>query len=753
MSIVHPSRPAWRLRPHPASPLVRQVCHLHGSTDCVDSALELHHIAGSWREEERAAHPRWTWDMVHTCSSADHSCTDSCRFLPDLSVTQLTLQEQIAHFHGAEMWNTHWQRVPDFSLDHIGELSSQLTAAQRALVQSSLAKIQAAFERMEVAGYFRRVAAFYDKLLSMGLPRPQVSFGAGFSGYDRLDERGYDRAGYTATEDHAIDQWEHRTSYQVAYFLALGRIFKLPAGHLIAYDPCYSVVDVVILATLGIRALTRTDPGRPYLRKFTVPTVFYAPGAEQTTIGDAILRTPAISDLLIECADVAWCLADSDIPDQRLHYPGTIIQHYVANYVKHSVPSFAIGMAPDMQAEAPCGEEHMVQWVPAAKRTTFEAARGGARDPKPRQGSRLERGPEMRQLLASAVSLIASISLPTLVRSSGDSGEIQAVGVHILTGPPTNTGTFDDERCSSDQVANIRNGIIEAQEMADAAIELLKPKDMNKSNGFFWIFGGSTVDPAFIIKHFTFVKKLGTPDEIRATGKFEGSRTDLIFTCIPARLPKAAAVYANTISVGRRMPSTGGVPVLNLIRLSPVALANPESYSTAASRIRGSGNIKDGFPLVDFGALGKKPVPPLAFTIIHEVQHSDPLADDPILDHLVDVRGSSGNRAYGFTQIMHELTVDEKRRNPQNYAFFALLAQSNPEIFAPDCYFGDAPLSLTPIAGQRDGETEQPLSVPEPEPAPETCGAKVPGACDACKKIIKGIPGDVMLDDFDPESA
>lgn len=56
---------------------------------------------------------------------------------------------------------------------------------------------------------------------------PTSAFGAGFSGFDRLDEREWDRAGYEYTKDHSQDNWELRSSYQIAYFIALGRIFQV----------------------------------------------------------------------------------------------------------------------------------------------------------------------------------------------------------------------------------------------------------------------------------------------------------------------------------------------------------------------------------------------------------------------------------------------------------------------------------------------------------------------------------------------
>ncbi|KAF7292099.1 hypothetical protein MIND_01236400 [Mycena indigotica] len=350
---------------------------------------------------------------------------------------------------------------------------------------------------------------------------------------------------------------------------------------------------------------------------------------------------------------------------------------------------------------------------------------------------------DARTIAHSVISFLLSfsLSLPPAAEPPLDlSSAIQAVNIHILAGTPPNplNGNFDDEKCSPAQVTAIRNGIVDARNMATGAIALLKPKDMNKSNGFFWIFGGSTVDPAIITKHFSFVLRLGTADEITSTKKYENSKTDLIFTCIPPTAPKATSAYANTQNIGRQKS------VLNLIRLSPTGLANTESYTVAAARVKASGQIQDGFPVKQVGTLSV-PAPPLAFTIVHEVQHADPLMDNPATDHLVDEKGGTGARAYGFQQIMHELSKDQKARNPQNYAFFGLLAASNPELFVPNCYIGDAPLSLAPllIAGRLRMQT--PLG-------PDTCHTTVPGACAACKKIIKGIPGDVKLPNFDPDS-
>ncbi|KAJ7254966.1 hypothetical protein B0H12DRAFT_545163 [Mycena haematopus] len=168
---------------------------------------------------------------------------------------------------------------------------------------------------MDAAGFFTKTAGFVNAAFRSAHPErpayPCSAFGAGFSGFDRIDERGWDRAGYQPTKDHSSDDWELRTSYQIAYFIALGRILQIPAGHLVAYDPCYSIVDTVLLATLGVRALRKGDPGIRHLRKFTNPTLFYAPGAEQFVFTDAIARADPIENLVILGGDASWCGRDT----------------------------------------------------------------------------------------------------------------------------------------------------------------------------------------------------------------------------------------------------------------------------------------------------------------------------------------------------------------------------------------------------------------------------------------------------------
>nr|GAT55703.1 predicted protein [Mycena chlorophos] len=311
--------------------------------------------------------------------------------------------DKIAYFHASADWDEHWLREPSFQLSADSELLSALNSRQVSLIQSSLSKIGRAYDDMKSSGYLDRLAAFFGDVFSSSSapPRPMSAFGAGFSGYDRLDADGYDRAGYTMAEGHSSTDWEARTHYQVAYFVGLGRIFRIPAGHMIAYDPCYSIVDIVILATLGIRGLTRTDTARPFLRIFTVPTLFYAPGAEQDTVGDAILRTPDSSNLLLDVGDVTWCLEPHEAVDGSGEsyegYPHDLIAAYVLSYKKVAIPAHRIEMKPGEAPEAPAGEHHMLQWIPAAQREAFEKRRGPAREP------------DIRMLGAYRVTSLASV--------------------------------------------------------------------------------------------------------------------------------------------------------------------------------------------------------------------------------------------------------------------------------------------------------------------------------------------------------
>ncbi|KAF7318452.1 SRR1 domain-containing protein [Mycena chlorophos] len=398
--VVHPMNPRYRIRPHPGSVLHRRECHAHPGGDC--SHLALHHVDGTWSDEERAAHPEWTWNLVYLCRDAAHSCVPACSFVSILSspvrlclifhlsrpvARESSVADKIAYLHASADWDEHWLREPCFQLSADSELLLALNSRQVSLIQSSLSKIGRAYDDMKSSGYLDKLASFFGDVFSSSSapPRPTSTFGAGFSGYDRLDPDGYDRAGYTMAEGHSSTDWEARTHYQIAYFVELGRIFQIPASLNVAYDPCYSIVDVVVLAALGIRGLTRTDAARPFLRIFTTPTLFYAPGAEQHTVGDAILRTPDSTQLLLQVGDVTWCLEPHEAVDGSGEsyegYPHDLIAAYVLSYKKVAIPAHRIEMKPGEAREAPAGENHLLQWIPVSQREAFEKRRGPAREP------------------------------------------------------------------------------------------------------------------------------------------------------------------------------------------------------------------------------------------------------------------------------------------------------------------------------------------------------------------------------------
>ncbi|KAF7344186.1 hypothetical protein MVEN_01709000 [Mycena venus] len=305
-------------------------------------------------------------------------------------------------------------------------------------------------------------------------------------------------------------------------------------------------------------------------------------------------------------------------------------------------------------------------------------------------------------------SVTATVIISTAIAARGSPLPLQAraVNFHILTPPTDGTtptpGTTDAEVCSPDQVSAIQAAIVDAMNMANVAIQVLGVAGVEKSNGFFWLFGGAAAaTPDEISRRFGFVNNLGTPDLITSTASFVKSPTDLIFTCVPG----STKFYAQTVNLNRPTKSNTN-PTLNLIRFGPNSLAQLGSQRAGTSR-------KDSLSVP-----AACRYPPIAFTLVHEVQHADLLLENPPVDHLADQLGPNGKAAYGFTQLQ---LMDQslKKLNPQNYAYFGLLAQSNPEFFAPDCFIG-GPL----------GSRRRALS---------------------CPAIANGIPGDVDLDDFEDD--
>jgi hypothetical protein len=179
-----------------------------------------------------------------------------------MAITEATIFDKIAYFHGSKHWDAHWQSIPDFSLHP--DLAHVLNPTQSqsklnskciflmflaALVGKHLRQIGEYYAAMDAAGFFSKTAGelrwaefccipamrplpdFLTSVFRSTHPdrplNPTSVFGAGFSGFDRIDERGWDRAGYTHTKNHSPDDWELRSSYQIAYFITLGRIFQV----------------------------------------------------------------------------------------------------------------------------------------------------------------------------------------------------------------------------------------------------------------------------------------------------------------------------------------------------------------------------------------------------------------------------------------------------------------------------------------------------------------------------------------------
>ncbi|KAJ7140624.1 hypothetical protein C8R44DRAFT_866331 [Mycena epipterygia] len=242
--------------------------------------------------------------------------------------------------------------------------------------------------------------------------------------------------------------------------------------------------------------------------------------------------------------------------------------------------------------------------------------------------------------------------------------------LHILTGSP--------EPCTPAEVAAIKAGIKDAQAMATNANQVLFVKNAAKSAGLRALFG-QAVNPSALGKRFQLVINLGTPDEITSLDSVQNSAEDVTITCVPASNPKSQQAVANTVNIG--IPSSFSKnPTVNLIRFTPSGLKNTESFTAAAARL--SKNPKDttlAFDTTD----PKIPLPCFAFTMIHEVQHSVPLLGG--LQHFVDEKTPDDKKAYGISVIQTVLTDAQKIINPQNYAYFAMFAKSNPEFFSPTC--------------------------------------------------------------------
>ncbi|KAJ7661747.1 hypothetical protein B0H17DRAFT_1212145 [Mycena rosella] len=245
--------------------------------------------------------------------------------------------------------------------------------------------------------------------------------------------------------------------------------------------------------------------------------------------------------------------------------------------------------------------------------------------------------------------------------------------------------TAGAEACDDTQVKTITAGIADAKKLANVAITTLKGDKMENSNGFIHLFGKNLVTPAAISKRFAIVEKLEQPAKVTSLDAFQQSQNDVVFTCIPESDPKAKQAYANVANLGKKTKGTAETPTVNLIRLTPKGIANPESFTEAAARIKAGTNV--GLTAFKLDSDGNG-LPSLAFTLVHEVQHCIAMLGGE--KHFKDQKAAGGNtNAVGINQVqlMPEAT---KQKNPQNYAWFALLVRGcQPRIFDADCAFGE----------------------------------------------------------------
>ncbi|KAJ7625847.1 hypothetical protein FB45DRAFT_1005139 [Roridomyces roridus] len=267
-------------------------------------------------------------------------------------------------------------------------------------------------------------------------------------------------------------------------------------------------------------------------------------------------------------------------------------------------------------------------------------------------------------LICTAV-LVRGSPLPLITLESR-----AGVKFHILTAGP--------ESCNAAQTAAIKAGIVDTKLMASVALKTLTNAGVEGSEGYKSFFGSAPL--ASIQERFGFVNQLGTPDEITSLDGVQGSQTDLVFTCL-ANDPKAN-VIANTRNIGRLTKADKGVlPTDNRIRFSPRTTSVTDTLTEFAARLIANGN-KFQKSIFKLGKLEETdpddsalPIPPMAFILC-------PVGADK---HLVDLKDHQGVKADGVRQVQVGLDDDKKAQNPQNYAFFALFAQAQPEAFTSGC--------------------------------------------------------------------
>ncbi|THG96580.1 hypothetical protein EW026_g5280 [Hermanssonia centrifuga] len=271
-----------------------------------------------------------------------------------------------------------------------------------------------------------------------------------------------------------------------------------------------------------------------------------------------------------------------------------------------------------------------------------------------------------------------------------------------------------DDYCNDQSILRIRQMIKEAKTLAQSAIDTLYRPNVEKSSGFVALFGPNANPKDIADKHFAPVNILPDSPAFVVTVK-RLTENDLTFTCPPYGDPKDNKARMSTRNW---VDGDGHDQRNNLIRIFP----NSFEYDVPDSK--GSHKV-DTLPLQKAveAAIAKtwfdEKAVPMAFTLVHEVQHADVIigAENHCLDvAFIDDKGKTV-KAYGLQQIQKKITNEEKVKNAQNYAWFAFLTLAQPELFTDDCQGNPGPIPHA--AG-----LQEPLLVQDgiaPRAAEDTC--------------------------------
>jgi hypothetical protein len=171
----------------------------------------------------------------------------------------------------------------------------------------------------------------------------------------------------------------------------------------VAYDPCYSLVDVILLATLGVRALRRGDPGVRVLINRIIGTQYAhsssACGNSQTphcstrpvpSSPSSLMQSSARTQLSTSSFSGATRsgAAAGRPTSVRFHFDPCATALIMRTTAAASYGCMhAPGYVTAYNGESPCGEDNCLQWIPRSRIEAFNRARGPASEPGVRQVS------------------------------------------------------------------------------------------------------------------------------------------------------------------------------------------------------------------------------------------------------------------------------------------------------------------------------------------------------------------------------